>query len=258
VEKAAAGNIVRVIRSDPSQTGQTLRLAMDIRLQKEADRLMGNRRGALVAIDPQTGGVLAFVSKPNFDPNVFIDGIDSDTWKSLNEDWQRPLINRVTQGMYPPGSTFKPFMAMTLLESGKIGQGTYVPAPGAWSIPGTKHQFRDAARGGHGSVTLLRAIQMSSDTFFYRLGYELGIEKAFPYLASFGFGERAVDAFNQRLFQMVFRLGKRRACQQAECGNKGDKGLALHSVSFRLWQPAQRSGVAKLKRARVILLRFIV
>ena len=190
VEKDAAGNIVRVIRSDPSQTGQTLRLAMDIRLQKEADRLMGNRRGALVAIDPQTGGVLAFVSKPNFDPNVFIDGIDSDTWKSLNEDWQRPLINRVTQGMYPPGSTFKPFMAMTLLESGKIGQGTYVPAPGAWSIPGTKHQFRDAARGGHGSVTLLRAIQVSSDTFFYRLGYELGIEKAFPYLASFGFGER--------------------------------------------------------------------
>ena len=115
VEKDASGNIVRVIRSEPAQTGQTLRLAMDIRLQQEADRLMNGQRGALVAINPQTGGVLAFVSKPTFDPNVFIDGIDSTTWKSLNEDWQRPLINRVTQGLYPPGATFKPFMSMALL-----------------------------------------------------------------------------------------------------------------------------------------------
>ena len=142
VEKDAAGNIVRIIRSDPPKTGQTLRLSMDIRMQQEADRLMANRRGALVAIDPQTGGVLAFVSKPNFDPNVFIDGIDGDTWKALNEDWQRPLINRVTQGLYPPGSTFKPFMAMALLESGKLTQHSIVPAPGAG------HQPRAAISGG--------------------------------------------------------------------------------------------------------------
>jgi len=198
VEKDAAGNIVRIIRSDPPKTGQTLRLSMDIRMQQEADRLMVNRRGALVAIDPQTGGVLAFVSKPNFDPNVFIDGIDSDTWKALNEDWQRPLINRVTQGLYPPGSTFKPFMAMALLESGKLTQHSIVPAPGAWSIPGFKHQFRDAARGGHGAINLMRAIQVSSDTFFYRMGYELGINRALPYLAAFGFGERTgIDLPNE-------------------------------------------------------------
>ena len=198
VEKDASGNIVRVIRSEPAQTGQTLRLAMDIRLQQEADRLMNGQRGALVAINPQTGGVLAFVSKPTFDPNVFIDGIDSTTWKSLNEDWQRPLINRVTQGLYPPGSTFKPFMSMALLESGKITQNTLVPAPGAWSIPGTKHQFRDAARSGHGSVNLARAIQVSSDTFFYRLGFEMGINRTYPYLASFGFGERTgIDLPNE-------------------------------------------------------------
>ncbi len=121
---------MRVIRSEPPKTGQTLRLSMDIRLQREADRLMGNRRGAMVAIDPQTGSVLAFVSKPNFDPNIFIDGIDSESWKALNENWQRPLINRVTQGLYPPGSTFKPFMAMALLESGKINEQTVVACAG--------------------------------------------------------------------------------------------------------------------------------
>ena len=198
VEKDAAGNIIRVIRSEPPKTGQTLRLSMDIRLQQEADRLMGNKRGALVAINPQTGGILAFVSKPTFDPNLFIDGIDSDNWKKLSDNWQRPLINRVTQGLYPPGSTFKPFMAMALLESKKITQTTVVPAPGSWSIPGTKHLFRDAARSGHGAVNLAKAIQVSSDTFFYRLGFEMGIDRAYPYLSAFGLGSKTgIDLPNE-------------------------------------------------------------
>ena len=190
VEKDAYGNIVRVLKNVPSQMGQTLRLGMDIRMQQEADRILGDRRGALVAINPQDGTVLAFVSKPSFDPNLFIDGIDSDTWKMLNDDWKKPLINRVTQGLYPPGSTFKPFMGMALLESGKITQNTIVPAPGAWSIPGSRHIFRDSVRSGHGSANLSKAIQVSSDTFFYRLGYEMGIDKASPYLAQFGFGQK--------------------------------------------------------------------
>ena len=190
VEKDAYGNIVRVLKNIPSKMGQTLRLGMDIRMQQEADRILGDRRGALVAINPQDGTVLAFVSKPSFDPNLFIDGIDSDTWKMLNDDWKKPLINRVTQGLYPPGSTFKPFMGMALLESGKITQNTIVPAPGAWSIPGSRHIFRDSVRSGHGSANLSKAIQVSSDTFFYRLGYEMGIDKASPYLAQFGFGQK--------------------------------------------------------------------
>ena len=190
VEKDAYGNIVRVLKNVPSKMGQTLRLGMDIRMQQEADRILGDRRGALVAINPQDGTVLAFVSKPSFDPNLFIDGIDSDTWKMLNDDWKKPLINRVTQGLYPPGSTFKPFMGMALLESGKITQNTIVPAPGAWSIPGSRHIFRDSVRSGHGSANLSKAIQVSSDTFFYRLGYEMGIDKAAPYLAQFGFGQK--------------------------------------------------------------------
>ena len=190
VEKDAYGNIVRVSKNVPSKMGQTLRLGMDIRMQQEADRILGDRRGALVAINPQDGTVLAFVSKPSFDPNLFIDGIDSDTWKMLNDDWKKPLINRVTQGLYPPGSTFKPFIGLALLESGKITQNTIVPAPGAWSIPGSRHIFRDSVRSGHGSANLSKAIQVSSDTFFYRLGYEMGIDKASPYLAQFGFGQK--------------------------------------------------------------------
>ena len=190
VEKDAYGNIVRVLKNVPSKMGQTLRLGMDIRMQQEADRILGDRRGALVAINPQDGTVLAFVSKPSFNPNLFIDGIDSDTWKMLNDDWKKPLINRVTQGLYPPGSTFKPFMGMALLESGKITQNTIIPAPGAWSIPGSRHIFRDSVRSGHGSANLSKAIQVSSDTFFYRLGYEMGIDKASPYLAQFGFGQK--------------------------------------------------------------------
>ena len=190
VEKDAYGNIVRVLKNVPSKMGQTLRLGMDIRMQQEADRILGDRRGALVAINPQDGTVLAFVSKPSFDPNLFIDGIDSDTWKMLNDDWKKPLINRVTQGLYPPGSTFKPFMGMALLESGKITQNTIIPAPGAWSIPGSRHIFRDSVRSGHGSANLSKAIQVSSDTFFYRLGYEMGIDKTSPYLAQFGFGQK--------------------------------------------------------------------
>ncbi|WP_154953963.1 penicillin-binding protein 2 [Neisseria flavescens] len=190
VEKDAYGNIVRVLKNVPSKMGQTLRLGMDIRMQQEADRILGDRRGALVAINPQDGTVLAFVSKPSFDPNLFIDGIDNDTWKMLNDDWKKPLVNRVTQGLYPPGSTFKPFMGMALLESGKITQNTIVPAPGAWSIPGSRHIFRDSVRSGHGSANLSKAIQVSSDTFFYRLGYEMGIDKASPYLVQFGFGQK--------------------------------------------------------------------
>ena len=116
VETDAGGRAVRSLRRTPPVHGNNLKLALDIRLQEVADKLFGQRRGALVAIDPQTGGVLAFVSKPGFDPNLFIDGIDSATWKSLNEDWQKPLVNRAVRGLYPPGSTFKPFMAMAALQ----------------------------------------------------------------------------------------------------------------------------------------------
>ena len=227
VEKDAAGNIIRVIQSEAPQTGQTLRLAMDIRLQQEADRLMAGKRGAMVAINPQTGGILAFVSKPNFDPNLFIDGIDGETWNKLNNDWQRPLINRVTQGLYPPGSTFKPFMGMALLESGRITQNSVVSAPGAWSIPGTSHLFRDSVRRGHGAVNLMKAIQVSSDTFFYKLGYDLGIEKAYPSLKQFGLGQKTgVDLPNEYRGVLPSPEWK-------------EKRFAKMKEKYRQWNPAE-------------------
>ncbi|MDO1509325.1 MULTISPECIES: penicillin-binding protein 2 [unclassified Neisseria] len=233
VEKDAYGNVVRILKTVPSKTGQTLRLAMDIRMQQEADRLLSGRRGAIIAIDPQTGGVLAFVSKPSFDPNLFIDGIDAENWKRLNEDWERPLINRVTQGLYPPGSTFKPFMGMALLESGKITQDTIVPAPGAWSIPGSRHLFRDSVRRGHGSANLSKAIQVSSDTFFYRLGYELGIDKTVPYLAEFGLGDQTgIDLPHEYRGVLPSREWKAKRFAKAK------------SESARIWNPSEMVSVS--------------
>lgn len=233
VEKDAYGNIVKVLKNVPPKMGQTLRLGMDIRMQLEADRILGGRRGAMVAINPQNGDVLAFVSKPSFDPNLFIDGIDSETWKSLNEDWQRPLINRVTQGLYPPGSTFKPFIGMAFLESGKLKHNTVLPAPGAWSIPGSRHLFRDAVRRGHGSANLSRAIQVSSDTFFYRAGYELGIDKTHPYLAEFGLGaQTGIDLPNESRGILPSREWKAKRFAKAK------------SPSAREWLPGEMVSVS--------------
>ncbi|MFC5920378.1 penicillin-binding protein 2 [Neisseria weixii] len=233
VEKDAYGNIVKVLKDVPAKMGQTLRLGMDIRMQLEADRILGGKRGAIVAINPQNGDVLAFVSKPSFDPNLFIDGIDTETWKLLNEDWQRPLINRVTQGLYPPGSTFKPFIGMAFLESGKLMQSTVLPAPGAWSIPGSRHLFRDAVRSGHGSANLSRAIQVSSDTFFYRVGYELGIDKTHPYLAEFGLGaQTGIDLPNEYRGILPSREWKAKRFAKAK------------SPSAREWLPGEMVSVS--------------
>ncbi|MFN4236259.1 MAG: penicillin-binding protein 2 [Vogesella sp.] len=190
VETDAGGRAVRSLRRTPPVHGNNLKLALDIRVQEVADKLFGQRRGALVAIDPQTGGVLAFVSKPGFDPNLFIDGIDSATWKSLNEDWQKPLVNRALRGLYPPGSTFKPFMAMAALQAGAIGPYDVRPAPGYFTLPGSSHQFRDSNPRGNGMVNIGKAIAVSSDTFFYKLAWDMGIDRIHPLIGQFGLGEK--------------------------------------------------------------------
>lgn len=190
VEKDAAGRIVRMLKQHDPIDGDTLKLSLDIKLQQEADRLFGQKRGALVAIDPKTGQVLAFVSKPSFDPNLFIDGIDTETWDALNNDKYKPLINRALRGLYPPGSTFKPFMGMAILETGTLSQTDLRPAPGFFSLPGSSHRFRDSNSRGHGVANLSKAIQVSSDTFFYRVGWDMGIDKITPTLAKFGLGSQ--------------------------------------------------------------------
>ncbi|MEO9385071.1 penicillin-binding protein 2 [Chromobacterium phragmitis] len=190
METDSGGRAVRSLRRTPPVNGNTLKLALDIRLQEVADKLFGARRGALVAIDPNTGGVLAFLSKPGFDPSLFIDGIDTQTWTALNADWQKPLINRALRGTYPPGSTFKPFMAMAALVTHSIGMHDIRPAPGYFTLPGSSHQFRDSKKSGNGMVNLQRAITVSSDTFFYKLAWDMGIDKIHPVVGSFGLGSR--------------------------------------------------------------------
>lgn len=205
---------------------------MDIRVQREADRILGNRRGAIVAINPQTGGIIALVSKPTFDPNLFIDGINTENWNRLNHDWRRPLINRVTQGLYPPGSTFKPFLAMAALESQVIGPSTMIYSPGSWRVPGTVHEFRDSVRSGHGTINLARAIQVSSDTFFYQMGYRIGIDRIFKYVSPFGLGEQTgIDLPNEYIGVLPSKEWK-------------EKRFARYKPQTRQWLPGDTVSVS--------------
>lgn len=190
VEVDVSGQAVRSLRKVPATNGSDLHLALDIRLQEFVYEKFANRRGALVAIEPETGGVLAFVSAPGFDPSVFIDGLDPQVWKDLNEDWQKPLINRALRGLYPPGSTFKPFMAMAALESGFRDPKYVISDPGYFSLPGSTHRFRDSKPTGHGTVNMFKSIQVSSDTYYYKLAWDMGIDRIAPQLAKFGLGER--------------------------------------------------------------------
>lgn len=211
VEKDAQGNIVKILKTYPAKTGATLKLSLDIRMQKEADRLLGNQRGTIVALNPETGGVLAMVSKPSFDSNLFIDGIDTETWNSLNNDWRKPLNNRAIQGLFPPGSTFKPFVAMAALQSRTLGYNSIIYSPGEWSIPGSKHKFRDSVRSGHGWINMSRAIQVSSDTFFYQVAYKMGIDKLSHYLEPFGFGQKTgIDLPNEYIGVLPSREWKKK------------------------------------------------
>lgn len=189
VEIDADGQAVRVLSSTPPVPGDNLYLSIDSKLQQIAEQAFGDHRGALVAINPTNGEVLAFVSQPAFDPNLFVDGIDSENWDALNNSPDKPLINRPLRGVYPPGSTFKPFVAMAGLEAGKRLPPFSINDAGFFSLPGSSHRYRDWKPGGHGRVDMQRAITISCDTFFYGLALELGIEKLADFVSHFGFGK---------------------------------------------------------------------
>lgn len=191
VEINADGKAVRVLSSKASVSGNNLTLSIDLKLQEIAEKGFGDRRGALVAIQPKTGEVLALVSMPTFDPNLFVGGIDTKSWRSLNESIDRPLINRPLRGIYPPGSTFKPFVALAGLEAGKRHPPFHIKDPGYFTLPNSTHRYRDWKVGGHGFVDMARAITVSCDTFFYGLAIELGIEKLSSFVRHFGFGEKS-------------------------------------------------------------------
>lgn len=191
VEIDADGQAVRILSSKAPISGSNLILSADSKLQEIAETAFGERRGALVAIKPSTGEVLAFVSMPTFDSNLFVDGIDVENWKLLNESLDKPLINRPLRGVYPPGSTFKPFTALAGLENGKRKPPFSINDAGYFTLPNSRHRYRDWKPGGHGNVDMRRAITISCDTFFYGLAMELGIEKLVEFVRHFGFGQKS-------------------------------------------------------------------
>jgi penicillin-binding protein 2 len=188
VEIDAAGRGIRTLSRTASQPGNNISLTLDVRLQEVAERAFGERRGALVAIEPATGGVLAFVSMPGYDPNLFVDGIDPSSWEALNNSPDLPLNNRAIAGVYPPGSTFKPYMALAALELGKRTPRSTIHDPG-YFVFGDR-RFRDSKPGGHGVVDLYKSIVMSSDTYYYMLANDMGIDAIAAFMKRFGFGAR--------------------------------------------------------------------
>ncbi len=221
VESNAHGRVLRVLERSPPNPGADLTLHLDIRVQQAAFDALGDRRGAVVAIDPLTGGILALVSTPGFDSNLFVNGISSKDYSALRDSLDVPLFNRAIQGQYPPGSTIKPMMGMAGLESGLVTPETTVPDPGWYRLPGDSHRYRDwilRIRGtGHApQVDLNMAIAESCDTYFYDLGRRLTIDRMHDYLQPFGLGDRTgVDTTNERRGVLPSTRWKRDALNQA-------------------------------------------
>ena len=210
VEVDAGGRAVRTLSRTPPISGNNLKLALDIRLQQAAEQAFGDRRGALVAIEPATGDVLAFVSKPGFDPNLFVDGIDPTNWELLNESPDKPLLNRPLRGAYPPGSTIKPFLALAALTSGKRTAAQTIFDPGFYQIAGAAHRFRDDKPGGHGYVDMFKSIVVSCDTYYYMLAGETDIDDTHAFLSQFSFGRKTgIDVEGELLGVLPSRAWKR-------------------------------------------------
>ncbi|OOG60757.1 penicillin-binding protein 2 [Polaromonas sp. C04] len=248
METSAAGRAVRRLASIPATPGDTVKLSIDIRLQKLVEDMYGDRRGALVALDPRTGEVLAFVSKPTFDPNMFVDGIDSDNWQALNESLDKPLLNRALRGTYPPGSTYKPFMALAALETGKRTPQQSIFDPGYFMFGG--HKFRDDKEGGHGTVNMYKSIVESCDTYYYMLANDLGVDTIHDHMKPFGFGElTGIDIQGELRGLLPSTEWKRTAYRRAD----QQKWYAGETISLGIGQGYNHFTVLQLARATAML-----
>jgi penicillin-binding protein 2 len=247
VETSAGGHAVRKLASSPSTPGSTVRLAIDIKLQKLVEDMYGERRGALVALDPKTGQVLAFVSKPTFDPNLFVDGIDSENWQMLNESMDKPLLNRALRGTYPPGSTYKPFMAMAALQTGKRSASQVIHDGGSWSYGG--HVFRSHGDHGLGAVDMYASIVKSSNVYYYSLANELGVDAMHDFMKPLGFGQiTGIDIQGELrgiLPSQAWKRGyfKRPEHQKWYGGETISLGIGQGYNSFTMLQLAQATAV---------------
>ncbi|MDR1708970.1 MAG: penicillin-binding protein 2 [Candidatus Accumulibacter sp.] len=244
VETDVGGRVVRRLSRTAPIPGAKLTLTLDIKLQQMAEKAFGDRRGALIAIEPSTGGILALVSMPTYDPNLFIDGIRTEDWDLLNNSPDRPMVNRTINGAYPIGSTFKPFMAMAALESGKRTPTQAMFDPGFFTFGG--HTFRDDRRWGHGMVDMYKSIVQSCDTYYYVLANEMGIDAIVRFMKPIGFGSRTgidIDGESEGVLPSPEwkkrRFAKRPAQQKWLGGDTISIGIGQGYVAFTPIQLAQ-------------------
>lgn len=215
IETDAGGRPMHSLSRNEPISGNDVILTIDVKLQQMAESAFADRRGALVAIEPATGEILAFVSQPGYDPNLFVDGIDQANWDALNESIDKPLTNRALRGLYPPGSTIKPFMALAGLYYNRRAAGSSINDPGFFAFPGTPHRYRDWKAGGHGVVDLHRSIVVSCDTYYYSLANDLGIDNMHEFLGRFGFGARTdIDIEGELAGVLPSREWKRKRFKQ--------------------------------------------
>ena len=249
VETSAGGRAVRRLASSPATPGDAIKLSIDIKLQKLVEDLFGDRRGALVAIDPRNGEVLAFVSKPTFDPNLFVEGIDSESWAALNESIDKPLLNRALRGTYPPGSTYKPFMALAALSTGKRAAGTVINDTGVWTFGG--HQFRSHG-DGLGAVDMHLSIVRSSNVYYYTLANEMGVDAIHDFMKPLSFGQlTGIDINGEVRGVLPSQEWKRRTYKRAE----QQKWYAGETISLGIGQGYNTFTMLQLAHATATLAR---
>lgn len=247
VEVSAGGRPIRTLSTAPATPGNNLILSLDIRLQQLAEALFGDRRGALVAIEPATGDILAFVSKPTFDPNLFVEGIDTATWNELNNSPDKPLLNRPLRGTYPPGSTYKPFMALAALATGKRTANWGMHDPGFFTLG--NHTFRDDKPGGHGWVDMYSSIVASCDTYYYALARDMGVNAIHDFMKPLGFGQlTGIDIEGESRGILPSTDWKRRAYRKPEQqrwydGETISLGIGQGYNSFTILQLAHATSI---------------
>jgi penicillin-binding protein 2 len=248
VEVTAGGRPVRTLRRIDPVPGSDIELSIDLGLQKVAEEAFGNQRGALVALDPDTGEALAFVSQPSFDPNLFVDGIDVDNWRMLNESPDHPLINRPIYGTYPIGSTYKPFVAMAALELGKRRATDRISDPGYFEFGGQK--FRNAAGAVFGPTDMHKALVLSSDTYFFSLGPEIGVDALHDFTKQFGFGQiTGIDLDGEKRGVLPSTAWKRSAYKDKD----KQRWYAGESVSVAVGQGYNAFTILQLAQATATL-----
>jgi len=242
IETSAGGRAVRILDSRPARPGRTIELTIDAKLQQMTEQLFGDRRGALVAIDPRNGEVLAFVSAPTFDPNLFVEGIDVESWRALADSPDKPLLNRAIRGRYPPGSTYKPFMGLAALELGKRSPQATTYDPGYWIFGDNK--FRSHGDEGLGNVDLRTSIVKSSNTYYYALANDLGVDAIHDFMAPFGFGQiTGIDLHGEQSGILPSQAWKRAAYKRADqqrwyAGETISLGIGQGYNSFTILQLA--------------------